>query len=245
VSLVVCSLYGAPAALAQGSAGATQASPDTAATSTSNQSPAWAGALKDTLSLLVVENTARALFEAETRRELGGNFFGDYVRSVRFPRHWGDSDGLAINDIGHPLNGAAAGFIWIDHDPHAPSDFVNTKSYWISRLKATGWAAGYSLQFEVGPLLSEAAIGNVGMRPETTGWTDHILTPIGGLGMIVGQDVLDRYVVMWIEEHTRNPYIRAAARMALNPSRMLSNGVSGRVPWDRDGRPIRWTPPHR
>jgi hypothetical protein len=49
------------------------------------------------------------------------------------------------------------------------------------------WAAGYSLQFEIGPL-SEASIGNVGMRPQTTGWVDYVVTPLGAFGLIAAED---------------------------------------------------------
>ena len=56
------------------------------------------------------------------------------------------------------------------------------------------FSAAYSLQFEIGPL-SEASIGNVGMRPETTGWVDHVITPMGAFGLIVVEDALDRYAV--------------------------------------------------
>lgn len=60
----------------------------------------------------------------------------------------------------------------------------------------SGWSAAYSLQFEIGPL-SEASIGNVGMRPETTGWVDDVVTPLGAFGLIVAEDALDRYFVQW------------------------------------------------
>ena len=36
----------------------------------------------------------------------------------------------------------------------------------------------YSLQFEFGPF-SEAAIGNLGLRTDTSGWVDHVVTPAG------------------------------------------------------------------
>ena len=45
----------------------------------------------------------------------------------------------------------------------------------------------YSFQFEFGPL-SEASIGNVGLRPNTTGWVDHVITPVGALGFMVAED---------------------------------------------------------
>lgn len=84
----------------------------------------------------------------------------------------------------------------------------------------------YSYQFEFGPL-SEASIGNVGLRPHTTGWVDHVVTPGGALGFMVAEDALDRYLIVRIEWWTGNRFLRAAARMALNPSRTLSNTAQG------------------
>src|SRR6185436_7766126 len=113
-----------------------------------------------------------------------------------------------------------------------------SKEYWASRGRATAWAAMYSLQFEFGPL-SEASIGNVGLRPGTTGWVDHVVTPAGALGFMIAEDALDRLLIVRIESWTENRLILALARMALNPSRTLSSGAQGRAPWSRAVRPLR------
>jgi hypothetical protein len=96
----------------------------------------------------------------------------------------------------------------------------------------------YSVQFEFGPL-SEASIGNVGLRPNTTGWVDHVVTPAGALAFMVAEDAVDRYLVTRVERHTRSRLVRAIVRAALNPSRSLSNTVQGRAPWFRPARPLR------
>jgi hypothetical protein len=197
------------------------------------------GAVTDSFKLLMIEHGWRVAFQEKTRSELGGNFWSDYRRSVRIPKQWEDTDAWWVNYLGHPIHGAAAGYIWLDHEPHAPSDISLSREYWSSRGRATAWAAAYSLQFEVGPL-SEASIGNVGMRPETTGWVDHVVTPVGAFGLIVAEDALDRFLVKWIEERTGNRVVRALLRLALNPGRTLSNSSTGRAPWHRDGRPLNW-----
>jgi hypothetical protein len=137
------------------------------------------------------------------------------------PQTWDDGDGAAVNYVGHPIHGAASGFIWLDHEDGAhPPKIGFSKDYWASRGRATVWSAVYSLQFEFGPL-SEASIGNVGLRPNTTGWVDHVVTPTGALGFIVAEDVLDRYLILRIEAWTRNRFLRAAARgRAESPSRV-------------------------
>jgi hypothetical protein len=198
------------------------------------------GAFSDSFKLLLIEHGTRIALQEKTRQALeDGKFWPDYRRSVRIPRQWGDTDGDLVNYVGHPVHGAAAGYIWLDHDPAAPSDFRPTPDYWSSRMRAFVFSASYSLQFEIGPL-SEASIGNVGMRPETTGWVDYVVTPVGALGLIVAEDALDRYVVQWAERRVKNPLLRIGIRFAANPGRTMANTASGRVPWHRDGRPITW-----
>ena len=201
--------------------------------------PNVAGAFTDSLNLLLIEHATRIAFQEKTRRELGGPFWRDYKRSVRMPHQWEDSDAWWVNYIGHPIHGAAAGYIWIEHEPSDPADLSLTRRYWMSRARATAWTTVYSLQFEFGPL-SEASIGNVGMRPETTGWVDHVVTPVGGFGLIVAQDALDKYFVAGVERHVHNRVARAALRLGFGPARMLANASSGRLPWYREGRPLAW-----
>ncbi len=196
--------------------------------------------LKSSVRLLLLEHGTRIALQAKTRRELGGNFWVDYHRAVRMPQQWGDTDSWLINYVGHPVHGAAAGHLWLEHDPGAPLGLGSGRDgYWSSRGRATAWAAVYSLQFEVGPL-SEASIGNVGLRPETVGWVDHVVTPVGAFGMLVAEDALDRYVVEWVERKTRNRVVRAAVRLVLNPGRTMANTAAGRLPWHRPDRPIGW-----
>jgi len=204
----------------------------------SDQEPGgWRGALIDSMRLLMLEHAGRIAFQEKTRRELGGPFFADYRNSLRIPKTWNDGDQWPVNYVGHPVHGAAAGFIWIEHRPDESSLDFSTKAYWKSRGIAAAWIAGYSLQFEFGPL-SEASIGNVGLNPSTTGWVDHVVTPAGGMAFIVAEDALDRYLVVRVEHWTRNTVLRGIARVALNPSRSLSNITQGRMPWFRAMRPL-------
>jgi hypothetical protein len=66
-----------------------------------------------------------------------------------------------------------------------------------------------------------------------------VVTPAGALAFMVAEDALDRYLLVRIESWTGNRFLRAAARVALNPSRALSNGAQGRVPWSRPVRSLR------
>jgi protein SCO1/2 len=197
-------------------------------------------AFGDSLKLLALEHGIRVAFQEKTRRELGGPFWGDYRQSVRIPHQWEDSDAWWVNYIGHPIHGAAAGYAWIDHGPETSREIDLSGAYWAGRARALAWSAGYSLQFEFGPL-SEASIGNVGLRRETTGWVDHAVTPAGAFGLIVAEDALDRYFVKWVERRTRNRFFRATLRLAFNPARTMSNTARGQAPWHRAGRPLGWT----
>ncbi len=219
---------GAPAHPAGGTAVA-DAAPD---------SPNVRGALAGSLKLLFLEHGVRIAAQEKTRRELGGSFFGDYKRSVRMPRTWGDTDGWVVNYVGHPLHGAAAGFIWASHDPVTRrAEFGRNSRYWATRWRAVAWSAGYSLQFELGPF-SEASIGNVGKRPETIGWVDHVMTPLGAFGVIAAEDAVDRLLLGRLEDRIGHPAARALLRMALNPARSMANVAMSRPPWHRDTRPL-------
>jgi hypothetical protein len=194
--------------------------------------------VEDSVRLLAIQHATRIGLQEKTRRELHGHFLGEWKRSVHVPHQWGDGDLGLTNYIGHPGQGAASGFIWLQRDPQAPIGFVANRAYLNSRLRGTAFAAGYSLQFELGPL-SEASIGNVGMNPDSAGWIDHVMTPVGGLAIMVAEDVLDRFVVGPIERRTDSVVVRAMARMLLNPARATANVAAVQTPWYRADRPLR------
>ena len=204
-------------------------------------SAGWRGAFRDSVRLLTIEHVTRIAFQNKTRRELGGPFFEDYVKSLKIPDTWNDGDRWPVNYVGHPIQGAAAGFIWLDNEAGSQDPKLGfSKRYWASRGRATAWAAAYSLQFEFGPL-SETSIGNVGLRPNTTGWVDHVMTPLGALAFMAAEDALDRYLITRLEAGTQSRALRAVFRIALNPSRTFANVAEGRAPDYRATRPLGMT----
>jgi len=205
--------------------------------SKSHDDTALLGAIGDSMKLLMIEHGFRVAFQEKTRRELTGPFFHDYARSVKWPTQWEDTDSWMVNYIGHPLHGAAAGRIWLDHGKYRSAPTGLSLSYWNSRARATAFSALYSLQFEFGPL-SEASIGNVGMYPGTSGWVDHAVTPAGAFVVMVAEDALDHFFVAWAERHVSNTKARAALRMLFAPSRTLANVAQSEAPWYRPDRPI-------
>lgn len=197
----------------------------------------WKTALADSFTLLAIEHAFRIALQDKTRGELGGPFLRDYFESVRIPTDWEDGDSWVVNYVGHPIHGAAAGYLWRDAAGASSEEFGMTKRYWGELAKAGAWISVYSVQFEFGPL-SEASIGNVGRTEDTRGWVDHAVTPAVGFAFMALEDALDRYLVQLIERHTTNRFFRAAVRIIFNPSRMLANTAQGHLPWYRAGRPL-------
>jgi hypothetical protein len=136
------------------------------------------------------------------------------------------------------MQGGVAGFIYIQNDPSGKAlEFEGSRRYWHSRLRALGWAALYSTQFELGPY-SEATIGNVGKKKGTGGIVDLLVTPTAGLGMIVLEDWLDTHWVKSLEARTNSKKKRIFYRISFNPQRSLANLLRKKYPWYRDARTL-------
>jgi len=134
------------------------------------------------------------------------------------------------------MQGAAAGYIWAQNDgQYRNVDFGRSRRYWKGRMRAAAFSLVYSVQFEIGPL-SEASVGQIQAHYPQRGLVDLVVTPAFGLGWMVGEDAVDRYLIRWIETRTANGYVRAVVRSGLNPTRTAANVLAGRMPWARDNR---------
>ena len=193
----------------------------------------WGPALRDSFRFLAVQHAFRIATEEDTVRELGGPFFKDYWRSVKGIGQWDDGDEFYVNYVGHPMQGAVSGYIAVHNDPLYRRAEYGDQGYWRSRLRATGFSALHSVMFEIGPF-SEATIGNVGKAPGTGGIVDFVVTPLGGLGVMVLEDSIDRYVIRRLERWNSNRVFLALYRTTLNPSRTFANVMGMRLPWHRD-----------
>lgn len=197
----------------------------------------WVSAARQSFHFLALQHSFR-LVQPKTRRELGGPFFEDWKRSIQGIRGWRDGDSMFTNYVAHPMQGGVSGYIQIQNDPRGKKlEISRSKDYWQSRMRAMGFAALYSTNFEIG-LMSEATIGNVGKKRGTTGVVDLVVTPAGSVGMIVAEDWLDRYVVRRLESRTSSLNKRRFYRMLFNPQRGFANLVRGKLPWHRDTRPL-------
>lgn len=194
----------------------------------------WKSAFNQSLLFLGIQH-GYAFTQAKTRRALKGNFFRDYVDSVKSLHGWEDGGRFFTNYIAHPMQGSFTGFILVQNDRKGrQTEFGSSKTYWHSRLKALAWSAAWSTQFEIGPI-SQASIGNVGLSGKQT-WVDIVITPTVGFGMMVAEDAADKYIIKRIEQNFNNYYLKIFSRMLLNPTRTMANLTRFKLPWYRDNR---------
>src|SRR5262245_9181154 len=165
----------------------------------------WNAAFRQSMFFLCIEHSFRLATEGGTRADLKGPFFKDYFKALKSLRGWDDGDPFLVNYIGHPMAGSVSGFIQVQNDSKGAKEEVSlNKKYWQSRLKAFGWSIAYSTQFELG-LFSEASLGNIGIRPygkakHPMAYVDLVVTPVVGTGWLVGEDMLDRYLIRRLED---------------------------------------------
>lgn len=184
------------------------------------------------------------------------HYWRDYKQSLSswVNAGWDDGDPKLYSYVGHPIQGALTGYIQIQNDPKGEKlEFENTRAYWHSRFKALLWNAVYSTQWNIGPL-SELTVEKYGTHARSpwnrdgswpctqkpcvngVGQVDLVMTPIGGFGWLLMEDVLDKKIVEPLEGATRNSFLINTARCALNPIRGGANILHGKAPWYRASR---------
>ena len=58
---------------------------------------------------------------------------------------WNDGDSIKVNYIGHPMEGAIAGYIEVQNDPRGRElQISRNRQYWNSRFRAFLWETVYS-----------------------------------------------------------------------------------------------------
>ncbi len=198
----------------------------------------WSGLFKESGIFLGIQHAFRLGSEQGTRDGLKGPFFSNYADSLGSLHGWADGDEFYVNYVGHPIQGAISGFIFVQNDipRYRNSEFGRNREYWRSRLRASAFSAVYSIQFEIGPA-SEATLGGVQRKYPAYGFVDHVITTSVGLGWMIVEDALDRYVIRKFESRFRNPAARLLVRSWLNPSRSFANMLNLNVPWHRYSRP--------
>ena len=66
-------------------------------------------------------------------------FWHDYGTSLTGynMKHWSDGDDFVVNDVGHPMEGAVFGRMFLQNDPKSFVQIGRHNGYWKSRL----WSA--------------------------------------------------------------------------------------------------------
>jgi hypothetical protein len=196
----------------------------------------WKPLMRASLLYLGVMHSYRLATEPGTRAGLHNSVFGGYFKALGAMHGWSDGDSYYENYLGHPLEGAVSGYIWVHNDPrYRAVQFGADRDYWVSRLRAYAFAWAFSEQFEIG-LMSEASIGQIQRYCCAYGFVDHVITPNGGLIWMVAGDAVDRYLTVPIENRTRNTILRILARTILNPPQTFANVMMLQKPWHRDNR---------
>ncbi len=192
----------------------------------------WGSLINQSFRFILFEHAYRYASEPATR-DPDRPFLRGYVDSVSALHGWADGDPFYVNYVGHPMQGAVSGYLWTFNDTRYRNvEFGRQPDYWKSRSRAAAFAWIYSEQMEIGPV-SEASIGNIQASEPQHGLVDHVVTPAIGLGWMIAEDVLDQYLVRFVERKTQNPYLRALVRGGANPSRSLANVLGGQWPWAR------------
>ncbi|MGE5646606.1 MAG: hypothetical protein ACM336_12525 [Acidobacteriota bacterium] len=192
----------------------------------------WTGLVHQSLRFLSIEHGFRMLTEQGTRAGMKQIPRG-YLNAVGNLHGWADGDPFYVNFLGHPIQGSVAGYIWVQNDTrYRDVEFGRDRRYWKGRLRAAGFALAYSEQFEIG-LASEASLGQIQSFYPQQGFVDHVVTPAIGLGWMVGEDALDKYVIKRLEARTESTSLRILLRAGLNPTRSFANVLAGKAPWHR------------
>jgi hypothetical protein len=195
----------------------------------------WTPALRQSITFLTIQQGFRIVTQADTRTSLKGPYFRDWLKSVSNLSGWDDGDEFTANYVGHPMEGAIAGYIYVQNHRDFRKKQFGQSEYWKSRLRALAWSSIYSTNCELGPL-GDGAVGNVGKQHGTKGAVDLVVTPTLGMAWMVTEDVLDRHLIARLENRWRNPAARLLVRSWLNPSRSMANVLRGHWPWYRDDR---------
>jgi hypothetical protein len=202
-----------------------------------NDQISWRPLFRQSLYYLAIMHSFRLATEPSTRNAMANPVVSGYFQTLGAMHGWSDGDGYYENYLGHPIEGAVSGYIWMHNDRRYRNvEFGRSRDYWMSRLRAYAFAWAFSAQFEIG-LLSEASVGQIQRYCCAYGFVDHVITPNAGAIWMVGGDIIDKYVTRRIEDHTRNPVVRAVVRGVLNPPLSFANVLAGQVPWHRDNRP--------
>jgi len=190
---------------------------------------AWRSLLRDSFVLLMVQHVYRITFEDNTRKNLTGPFFDEWFKSAGTLCCWDDGDRMTTNYLWHPLLGSTSSFVFANnHRASQEAPIGATSRYWKAKGAQGIYSFIYSLNFELGPM-SEASIGNVGLKPGEMTYCDFVVTPAVGLLISIGEDAARLHIIDRVKRSHR--YWGNTLALLLNPTRSVANVMGGRAPW--------------
>ncbi len=212
------------------------------------------GALLQSFEFTMFNHAWRVAWDPSLRYQLAHKpFFHDWFVSYKGYNltRWSDGDDFLVNDVGHPLQGAVFSRIYLQNDPRSWVSIGKNRNYWIPLLKSMAWSAAWEVQWKVGPF-SETSLGNAGgwtyvngcgtalsclnnpkypsAPTNNTGLTDWIVTPVIGMLWVMGEDTLEKYIVVPIARNHRI-FGGRILRSCLEPSKDFAAVFAGKFPW--------------
>ena len=198
----------------------------------------WVGLLNEQAHLDATMH-AKRLLEAKTHREVvAPNQFQGYVDGLKgYVEHglrWNDGDGFLTNDINHPIMGATYSRVYTNHDRRCTAIAYGDPGYWGCVKRATVYAVLASANWEWNPMMSETAIGHVGKAHTCVngrctgegGWTDLVMTPMGGMGIRVAGDIARAKLWPKLDKHLSGNVaariLKVAIKVFTDPSGMAN-----------------------
>jgi hypothetical protein len=195
----------------------------------------WKAANGEALLSTGIMHTFNLWTEAGTRDALYGPWARDWLGSVGELRGWSDSDRFMAPYVGHSIQGSIFGYILRQNDPrYRDVQWGDGRDYFMSLLRSMAFSAVWHTQWKIG-VASEDSIGNV-MLHASPGFITLVDTPTLGTVTMIGEDALDRYLIMGLENRTANRLLIALTRCFLNPGRSFANVMAFKLPWNRDTR---------
>src|ERR1017187_4047600 len=114
--------------------------------SQSERGIAWSHVFESSLMFLTIEHVFRYTTESGTRDAFDTSFWPGYFDSVKSLHGWADGDPFLVNYVGHPMQGAVAGFMWQHNDrAYRTVEFGKNSRYWKAKLRGAAFAYVYSL----------------------------------------------------------------------------------------------------
>jgi hypothetical protein len=191
---------------------------------------AWRSLFRDSVVLLLVQQAYRITFEDGNLQALQtGPFFKEWFESASSLCCWDDGDNISTNYLFHPLMGSTSSFVFANnHRASQETPIGNNSRYWKAKGAQAIYSFIYSLNFEIGPL-SEASIGNVGLKPGQMTYCDIVVTPGIGVLLSIGEDAARLHIIDRVKRS--HLYWGNTLAVLLNPTRSVANVIGGKRPW--------------